>query len=144
MQSGSGSITLMISVDDKAIIPVGVPDCPISSGVRGHNRSLVIGSALQQLKALDHDFHLAGVVPSVAIFPNIPKESRDSFYSGSVFVTLKDKVLQPSHALWHSVELSNIVKTHFEKEENVPVISDGGPDHRLTYLSVNVAMIALF
>ena len=141
-------VTLMISVDDKAIIPVGEPDCPISSGVRGHNRSLVVGSALQQLKALDHDFHLAGVVPSVAFFPNIPKESRDSFYSGSVFVTLKDKVLQPSHALRHSVELSNIVQTHFEKEEStnhvVLVVSDGGPDHRVTYLSVKVAMIALF
>ena len=30
-----------ISVDDKAIIPVGYPDCPVSTGVRGHNRSLV-------------------------------------------------------------------------------------------------------
>ena len=108
----------MISVDDKAIIPVGEPDCPISSGVRGHNRSLVVGSSFQQLKALDHDFHLSGVVLSVAFFPSIPKESRESFYSGSVFVTLKDKILQPSHALRHSVELSNIVKANYEKEEN--------------------------
>ena len=65
--------TLMISVDDKAIIPVGEPDCPVSTGVRGHNRSLVIGNSLEHLKALDHDFHVAGVVPSVAFFPNIPK-----------------------------------------------------------------------
>ena len=141
-------VSLMISVDDKAIIPVGEPDCPISSGVRGHNRSLVVGSSLQQLKALDHDFHLSGVVPSVAFFPNIPKDSRDSFYSGSVFVTLKDKVLQPSSALRYSVELHNIVQTKCEKEGSTNhialIISDGGPDHRLTYLSVKVAMIVLF
>ena len=135
----------MISVDDKAIIPVGESDCPISTGVRGHNRSLVVGSSLQQIKALDHDFHVARVVPSVAFFPNIPKQARDSFYSGSVVVTLKDKVLQPSHALRHSVELSNIVKTKGDNTNQVVLlISDGGPDHRLTFLSVKVAMIALF
>ena len=53
-----------------------------------------------------------------------------------------------SNHLRHSVELSNIVQTHFQKEEStnhvVLVVSDGGPDHRLTYLSVKVAMIALF
>ena len=135
----------MISVDDKAIIPVGEPDCPIYTGVRGHNRSLVVGSSLQQIKALDHDSHLAGVVPSVAFFPNIPKQGRDSFYSGSVVVTLKDKVLQPSHALRHSIELSNSVKNKGDNTKQVVLlISDGGPDHRLTFLSVKVAMIALF
>ena len=30
-----------MSVDDKAIVPVGEPDCPVSTGVRGHSRSLV-------------------------------------------------------------------------------------------------------
>ena len=29
--------TLYISADDKAIIPVGDPDLPVSTGVRGHN-----------------------------------------------------------------------------------------------------------
>ena len=27
----------MVSVDDKAIIPVGNPGLPVSTGVRGHN-----------------------------------------------------------------------------------------------------------
>ena len=26
-----------VSVDDKAIVPVGEPGCPISTGVKGHN-----------------------------------------------------------------------------------------------------------
>ena len=68
----------MISVDDKAIIPVGEPKYPVSTGVRGHNRSMVISSTpIAQLKALDHDFHIAGIIPSVAFFPNIPSCVQD-------------------------------------------------------------------
>ena len=29
----------MISADDKAIAPVGEPDAPVSTGVRGHHKS---------------------------------------------------------------------------------------------------------
>ncbi len=58
------SIVRMISVDDKAIIPIGEPGLPVSTGVRGHNRSVV--SAGHELAALDHDFHVSGLVPSVA------------------------------------------------------------------------------
>ena len=46
-----------VSVDDRATIPVGAPDCPISAGVRGHNRSLVSLDG-PQLLSLDHDFHI--------------------------------------------------------------------------------------
>ena len=56
-----------ISVDDKATIPAGEPDCPISTGVRGHNRSLASLDG-PQLLSLDHDFHVHGIVPSVAFF----------------------------------------------------------------------------
>ena len=56
-----------ISVDDKAVVPVGEPDCPISTRVRGHNCSLVSLDG-PQLLALDHDFHAHGIIPSVAFF----------------------------------------------------------------------------
>ena len=52
---------LLATIDDKAIVPVGEPGLPISTGVRGHNRSLVPSSCF--LSALDHDFHIHGVVP---------------------------------------------------------------------------------
>lgn len=68
------SIIMMISVDDKAIVPVGEPHLPVSSGVRGHGRSLVVGTS-STLPAMDHDFHVAGIVPSVAFFPCVPKEA---------------------------------------------------------------------
>ena len=136
---------LMISVDDKAIVPVGDPQRPVSTGVRGHNRSLVIGSA-SNLKALDHDFHVAGVVPSVSFFPRIPGAARDSFFSGPVFVTLKDKVMQPSNALRHATELSKVIESNFSSQvpQILLLISDGGSDHRVTFLSVKVALIAIF
>ena len=101
---------------------------------------------IAQLKALDHDFHVAGIIPSVAFFPNIPSCVQDTFFSGCVFVTLKDKVLQPSNAMRHTAELIKVIKGNFSSQlKNARVIvitSDGGPDHRLMFLSVKVAMIA--
>ena len=70
---------LLVSVDDKCIIPVGEPACPVSTGVRGHNRSLVPLHG-PRLQALDHDFHLHGIVPSVAFFVNVPEDPSDSFF----------------------------------------------------------------
>ena len=48
------NIATYLSVDDKAIVPVGEPDCPIAASSRSHNRSLVLTNA--SIKALDHDF----------------------------------------------------------------------------------------
>ena len=78
-------VTTYLSVDDKAIVPVGEPD--LSS--RSHNRSLVLTGA--SLKALDYDFHIHGIVPSVVFAVNIA--------------------------------------------------SDGGPDHRLTFYSVQISLL---
>lgn len=79
---------MLISVDDKAIVPIDEPNCPISTGVCEHNRSLVCSGS--QLLALDHDFHNHGIVPSVAFFIDIPKCISDSFFRGITSVTNKD------------------------------------------------------
>lgn len=55
-------VATYMSVDDKAIVPVGEPKAPVSTGVRGHNRSLVPAVG-PQLEALDHDFHLHEILP---------------------------------------------------------------------------------
>lgn len=93
-----------MSVDDMAIVPVGEPSTPVSTGVRGHNHSLVSVNG-SQLQALDHDFHLHGIVPSVAFFVDIPESESDSFYSGHAFVTNKEKVTQASSTLRHAAEI---------------------------------------
>ena len=135
-------IVTYLSVDDKAIVPVGEPECPIAASSRSHNRSLVLSSA--SLKALDHDFHIHGVVPSVAFAVNIPESVHDSFYSGRAFVTLKDKVLQPSSALRHAAEQCRILSSNFPDSPVVVIVSDGGPDHRLTFYSVQVSLLCVF
>ena len=136
------SLVRMISVDDKAIIPVGEPSCPVSTGVRGHNRSLIPVDGPQNC-ALDHDFHVHGIVPSVSFIVDIPISAKDSFFQGKACVTLKDKVSQPSSALRHTSELRHVL----EKEDYKPIlvtVSDGGPDHRITFPSVKLSLIALF
>ena len=140
----------MVSIDDKAVVPVGEPDCPISTGVCAHNRSLGFKEG-PKLAALDHDFHIHGIVPSVAFFVFTPESPSDSFYQGRAFVTLKDKVTQPSSALRHSAEITSIIRSHFSEAESgstvkpvAVIVSDGGADHRVTFLSIQVALICLF
>ncbi|SMN01555.1 hypothetical protein SPONL_2127 [uncultured Candidatus Thioglobus sp.] len=138
-----------VSADDKAIIPIGEPDLPISTGVRGHNRSIVPTHG-SKLEALDHDFHIHGVVPSVALFVDIPDDVHGNFYAGSTFVTCKDKVTQASSALRHVTELMSIITTHFSTDglqSTAPIlvlVTDGGPDHRITFASVKISLLALF
>ena len=136
----------MLSVDDKCIVPVGEPGDPISTGVRSHGRSLALSAST--LAALDHDFHIHGIVPSVAFFVNIPEAENDYFFQGKPFVTLKDKVTQSSHALRHSAELASITRSDYSKDglskPLMILVSDSGPDHRLNFLSVQVALICLF
>ena len=136
----------MVSVEDKCIVPVEEPGDLIFTGVRPHSHSLTLTAS--KLAALDNDFHIHGIVPSVAFFVNIPDSATNSFFQGKPFVTLNDKVTQPSNALRHSVELASISCSCFSKnglsQPLMILVSDGGPDHRLNYLSVQVALIYLF
>ena len=136
------NIVTYVSVDDKAV-PVGGPKCFISTGVHGHNRSLVPLNGYQ-LQALDHDFHLFGIVPSVAFFIDVPDNASDSFFRGATFVTNKDKV---SSALRHSAEMNSLICLNDGVVASKPIlaiVSDGGPDHRVTFGSVQVASLSLF
>ena len=87
--------------------------------------------------SLDHDFHVAGVVPSVCILVDKLKNSRHSSHDGIIHVTVKDKVFQPSSALRHTVETVKIIRAcrspvdvnsgyHVQLE-----YTDGGPDYNI-------------
>ena len=140
----------LVSVD-KAIIPVGEPGAAVSTGVRGHHRSLIPSSSF--LGALDHDFHIHihGVVPSVSLVISIPESPSDSFFTGQVYIGNKNKVTQPSSPLRHSTELAKILFCDGCADDSVSfnksvllLLSDGGPDHRPSYGSVQVSLLALF
>ena len=82
--------TLILSLDDKYSVPLGEPDLPQSTQVRAQNRSL--GLVETSNVSLDHDFYVAGVVPSVCVLVDIPENNRDSLPNGIIHVTMKDKV----------------------------------------------------
>ena len=81
---------LLIPVDDKHIIPVGEPNCPEFTGVRGHNCSIV-SIDRPQVQALDHDSHVRGIVVP-AFFVDVPEDDSGTFFRGHAFVTNKNKL----------------------------------------------------
>jgi hypothetical protein len=139
---------MMICLDDKSVVPVGEPGLPISSGVRAHNKSMIPAGA--KLVALDHDFHIHGAVPSVLFYSDIPDDAKDSFHRGTIHVSVKDKVFEPSSAMRHTVETALILRSVMSQDDIVlekPLLfmyTDGGPDHRSTFWTVQLAYIALF
>lgn len=138
----------MQCLDDKAIIPIGEPGKPTAATQRQHNSSLT--TSANAVKALDHDYHLCGLVPSVCLMVEIPDSPRGSFYKGNVHITVKDKVLQASSPLRHSTETVRIMRDHYSNDSvnlNKPVLiryTDGGPDHRTNFPSVQLCAIIEF
>ena len=132
---------MFVSIDDKHRIKVGEPDCPVASAERG--RQVLVGSQ-SLLLAADHDFTKFSIVPSVVLFTEIPMEISGSWYDGQVFVLFKEGAFEPSSPVRHCTELTSIIA---EKAVDLPVLfiyADGGPDHRVTYLSVKLSLIALY
>ena len=88
------------------------------------------------------------LTPSVSLFVDIPNEITESFYKGQVYVAYKDTILQPSSALRHSTEFYNNYcaqfQNHLVKPKILLLYTDGGPDHRCTYGSVQISLLALF
>ena len=67
-------------------------------------------------------------------------------YDGQVFVGVKEGAYEPSSPLRHVTELNSAL-SELNILEGKPVLflyCDGGPDHRLTYLSVKLSLICLF
>ena len=81
---------------------------------------------------------------------DIPDNSRDSFYDGTIHVTVKDKVFQPSTALRHTVETVKLIREYRSPDDvnsRYPVLleySDGGPDHNTTFWTVKIAQVMKF
>ena len=99
-----------------------------------------------QLQALD-DFisYLFGIVPSVAFFIYVPHNVSDSFFREEV--PNKDKVTQCPSALRHSAEMNSLIRSNAGMVASKPIlliVSDGGPDHRVTFGSVQVTRHSLF
>ncbi|GES76141.1 hypothetical protein GLOIN_2v1773127 [Rhizophagus clarus] len=131
------------STDDKHKVPIG-EGVPVSTGVRNKK---TLAPAKGEITATDHDFTKLSLTPSVTLFINIPCDISESFYDGKVYISFKDAVFQPSSALRHSTEFFSLINRQYCNQPLPSILSlytDGGPDHRCTFGSVQVALIYLF
>ena len=67
-----------------------------------------------------------------------------SWYSGEVHVGIKDAVFEPSPPLRHTTELQSLLITRLQSKSVLFLYTNGGPAHCLTYISVQLSLIALF
>ena len=135
------SSATLACLDDKHKVKVGEPNCPVAAAERG--RQVLVHSSTSFFVG-DHDFTRMSIIPSVCLLVDIPEELAGSWYTGQVHVLFKDGTFEPSSPARHSTELARILE---ERAVDHPVLflySDGGPDHRLTYASVKLALISLF
>ena len=131
----------LIFMDDKHRCKIGEPGYPVVAVERGRQ---VIVSKNKTFQVSDHDFTKCGIIPSVTMICDIPYTIEESFYRGQVYVGLKDPIFQASDPLRHMAELYNILNNQNESKPYLFLYTDGGPDHRVTYIRVQMALIALY
>ena len=134
-------LSTFICIDDKHRIKVGEPGYPVAAVERGRQ---VIVSQTEEFVVADHDFTRFSIIPSVVLQVNIPEQFEGSWYHGKVMVGLKEAVFQSSSPLRHATELHSLLLSRIGNKTILFMYSDGGPDHRLTYVSVQLSLIALF
>ena len=92
----------------------------------------------------DHDF--MSIVPSVCFVTDIPESVESSWYTGKALVGLKEAIFEPSSPSRHnSAEFYDVLTTQdLQMKPVMFMYTDSGPDHRLTYLSVQMSLTSLF
>uniref|UniRef100_U9TKM5 Uncharacterized protein n=1 Tax=Rhizophagus irregularis (strain DAOM 181602 / DAOM 197198 / MUCL 43194) TaxID=747089 RepID=U9TKM5_RHIID len=131
----------LIFMDDKHRCKVGEPGYPVAAVERGKQ---VIVSCSKSFIVSDHDFTKCEIIPSVIMFCDIPTSIEESFYQGKVYARLKDSIFQPSNPMRHNTELYNLLKNDDIQNPFLFIYTDGGPDHRVNYLQVQLSLISLF
>ena len=130
-----------LCIDDKHRVKVGEPGFPVTAAERGR-RVLVVRDSTFEVG--DHDFTCKSIVPSVSFILDVPETIDDSWYSGKVLVGLEDATFEPSSSEKHMAELhSSLVLQGLDIKPILFLYTYGGPDHRLTYLSVQMSLISL-
>lgn len=129
-------------VDDKSSIPIGDPDCPVECVPRQKKTICIPG---QTAAVTDHDFVRCHITPSVTLKPDIPQgHGEHSWVQGVGSVILKCAVFEASSAMRHETEsYMNMTAQQLSKPVKAKY-HDGGPDHRNTFFSVQLANICFF
>ncbi|GET62180.1 hypothetical protein GLOIN_2v1885121 [Rhizophagus irregularis DAOM 181602=DAOM 197198] len=129
------------------------PDSHYCAGYFRYLREFAIKKSLIPdntiLAASDHDFTKLSLIPSVILLCKIPASISELFYHGKVYTSYKNTVFKPSSGIRHSTEFFSILSDHYLNSTEIPPImydlyTDRGPDHRITYGSVQVSLLCLF
>ena len=107
----------------------------MASAERGYH---VVVAFQLQLLAADHDFTKFSIISSVVLLNDVPPVISGSWYDGQVYIMCKDAAFEPSSPVRLSAELYNIIKEKAIERSVLFFYSDGGPDHRVTYLSIKL------
>ncbi|XP_071947398.1 uncharacterized protein [Antedon mediterranea] len=132
---------VFVSMDDKHTIKVGEPGCPVAAVERGKQVLVAMG---KKFVVADHDFTRLSLTPSVNLFIDVPDHIDDSFHVGQVCISFKENCFQPSSPIRHMTELRQEMTNLNLNKPMLLAYTDGGPDHRVTYLSVQLSLIAMF
>ena len=103
-------------VDDKHRLKVGEPGFPVAAAERARRVLVRVGSSFE---VGDHDFTKYSLIPSVCLNVDIPDHISESWYTGQVFVGLKEAAFEASLPMRHAAELGNILSRHVDRERSV-------------------------
>ncbi|WAR05994.1 LOW QUALITY PROTEIN: hypothetical protein MAR_021363 [Mya arenaria] len=133
---------VLFCADDKAKVPIGEPDRPVSTGVRGRQS---IAPVDIELSSLDHDMKMSSLTPSVVLKCRVPDTVQQSFVRGQVTTFINDTVTQTSSPFRHAAHIVKILESNQETNPKVLLkYTDGGTDQRNTLEQVKCANICLF
>mmetsp|Transcript_37677 Transcript_37677/g.112456 ORF Transcript_37677/g.112456 Transcript_37677/m.112456 type:complete len:1111 (-) Transcript_37677:584-3916(-) len=134
--------TVRLSNDDKCKVPTGEPDCPVGTNVRPMAAALAARTV--QLRAMDHSWHRASITPTVTLLTDLEHAfETNKWRNGQLVVTVKDSILQPSSAFRNAAELKTTILNQSAKPIIIDKRTDGGPEQNTTFLSVQLANVAL-
>jgi hypothetical protein len=131
----------LVFLDDKHHCKVGEPGFPVAAVDRGKS---VLVSQEESFVVADHDFTKTGLIPSVTMLCDIPSDMEGSFYRGQVNIGLKDPIFESSTPMRHATELYDILINSQQRHPYLLVYTDGGSDHQLRFLRVQLSWICLF
>jgi hypothetical protein len=95
----------------------------------------------------DHDAGSSrdNAVPTVTLISDIPEDASESFYRGQVYVAVKSSIMQPSTVVRAHAELSKLLIREKDAKQSIGImLTDGGPEHNLNFISVQIALIMLW
>ena len=130
----------LVCVNEKHSIKIGEPSCPVAAAERGQQ---VLVNSSTSFQVADNDFTCFSI-PSAALIVDVPEKISGSWYTGDVHILYKDSAFEPACSIRHATELATLLQDKALTDPVLFIYSDGGPDHRVTYMSVKLATICLF